>query len=101
MLFVSPDGSPLHYSNWRRRVWLPAAEAAGFSGLHFHDLRHTAATALVAEAIDIKTAQTRLGHSAQVMLRIYAQASARADRTAAEKVGEVFRPPAVGRADSN
>jgi site-specific recombinase XerD len=38
--------------------------------LHFHDLRHAAATALVDEGIDIKTAQTRLGHSEHVMLRI-------------------------------
>jgi integrase len=100
LLFVSPDGAALHYSNWRRRVWLPAVEAAGFPGLHFHDLRHTAATALVDEGVDIKTAQTRLGHSEQVMLRIYAQTTERADRNAAAKVGERFKPrsPQRGRA---
>jgi hypothetical protein len=38
--------------------------------LHFDDLMHIAATALVDEGIDIKTAQTRLGHSEQVMLRM-------------------------------
>jgi hypothetical protein len=32
-VFVSPEGAPLHYSNWRRRVWLPAREAAGFPRL--------------------------------------------------------------------
>ena len=83
------------HSNWRRRVWVPAVKAAGLPDLHFHDIRHTAATALVAEEVDIKTAQTRLGHSAQVMLRIYAQASERADRQAADKVGKVFRPPSA------
>jgi integrase len=97
LVFVSSEGAPLHYSNWRRRVWLPAVEAAGFPGLHFHDLRHTAATALVGEGVDIKTAQTRLGHSEQVMLRIYAQATERADRNAAAKVGERFKPPTSQR----
>jgi integrase len=92
LVFVSLDGSPLHYSNWRQRVWIPATEAAGLDGLHFHDLRHTAATALVDEGIDIKTAQTRLGHSEQLMLRIYAQATEEGDRRAAERVGERFRP---------
>jgi integrase len=92
LLFVSPEGAPLHYSNWRRRVWAPAVEAAGFPELHFHDLRHTAATALVDEGVDIKTAQTRLGHSEQVMLRIYAQATERADRSATDKIGERFKP---------
>jgi integrase len=91
-VFVTLDGSPLHYSNWRERSWFPATRAAGFDGLHFDDLRHTAATALVDEGIDIKTAQTRLGHSEQVMLRIYAQATAEGDRRAVEAVGERFRP---------
>src|SRR5690348_581685 len=56
-VFVSPDGARLHYSNWRRRVWLPAREAAGLSGLNFHDLKHTAGTALLEEGVNIKTAQ--------------------------------------------
>jgi integrase len=99
LVFVSPDGGQLHYSNWRRRVWLPAVTAAGLEGLHFHDLRHAAGTALVAEGVDVRTAQARLGHaSPQVMLRVYAQGTERADRLAAEKVGNVFcQVPVPGR----
>jgi integrase len=44
LVFVTPHGAPLHYSNWRRRLRVPASEFAGFSGLHFHDVRKTAAT---------------------------------------------------------
>ena len=29
LLFSNAEGLPLDYSNWRRRVWLPAVEAAG------------------------------------------------------------------------
>ena len=55
LVFVSAEGEPLHYSNWRRRVWLPARDRAGLGDLTFHDLKHTAATLLVEEGIDIKT----------------------------------------------
>lgn len=92
-VFVSPEGAPLHYSNWRRRVWLPALEAAELQGVTFHDLKHTAATALVTAGVDVKTAQRRLGHAnPQTTLRIYAQAPDDADRAAARIVGDVFRP---------
>ena len=90
-MFVSAEGQPLHYSNWRRRIWVPACEAAGLSGLRFHDLRSMAATALVASGIDVKTAQARMGHSSpSVTLGIYARATAEGDRAAAEAVGRYF-----------
>ncbi len=92
-VFVSPDGEPLHYSNWRRRVWLPACAATDLPDLTFHDLKHTAATVLVAEGVDVKTAQVRLGHAnPQTTLRIYAQVTEQADRLAAERVGDRLRP---------
>jgi integrase len=93
LVFVSPDGAPLHYSNWRRRVWLPARAAAGFPELNFHDLKHTAGTALLDEGINIKIAQARLGHAnPRTTLAIYAQATAEADREAANRLGHRFRP---------
>jgi integrase len=92
-VFAAPRGGPLHYSNWRIRVWEPAVKLAGLHGLHFHDLRKTAATALVAAGVDLKTAQRRLGHAnPQVTLRVYAQVTEESDRAAAEKIGSVFRP---------
>ena len=95
LVFVSGDGDGLDYSHWRQRVWLPATERAGFTGLQFHDLRRTAATALVTERIDIKTAQIRLGHAdPATTLGIYAQATKQADRDAAERLGVHFHPPA-------
>jgi integrase len=93
LLFVSPDGDELHYSNWRTRVWLPARTAAGLPTLNFHDLKHTAGTALLDEGVNIKTAQARLGHAnPRTTLAIYAQATAKADREAADRLGERFRP---------
>jgi integrase len=87
-VFVGPKGGPLRYSNWRRRVWLPACVRAGLEGLTFHDLRRAAATALVLEHVDMKTAQTLLGHSdPRLTLGLYAQSSSDAARDAADRIG--------------
>ena len=93
LVFVNSDGSALDYTNWRRRVWIPACEKAGLTGLRFHDLRTANATALVEGGVDPKTAQQRLGHSSvRVTLDLYARVTAEADRKAAELVGTKFRP---------
>ncbi len=87
-VFVGTEGGPLRYDNWRHRVWAPAVEHIGLPGLHFHDLRRVNATLLVAEGVDPKTAQTRLGHSdVRLTLQVYAQASGEADRRAADTLG--------------
>jgi integrase len=92
LVFVSPTGSGLRYDNWRHRVWRPACQAAGLDALRFHDLRSMAATALVVAGVDVKTAQTRLGHSTPgLTLRVYARATEQGDRAAADAVGKFFR----------
>jgi integrase len=116
LLFSTRLGAPLGYTNWRERVWNPACVAAGlgawvkptvarlprpgshggerrrYAGLTFHDLRRANATAMVTAGVDVKTAQTRLGHSSPTLtLAIYARATDEADRAAAEKVGDRFR----------
>jgi len=91
LVFTDEDGGPLRYSNWRRRVWLPAAKAAGCEGAGFHDLRRLNATTLVVRGIDVKTAQVRLGHAdPRMTLAIYASAPAAVDRAAADVIGERF-----------
>jgi len=91
LVFADRDGGPLRYENWRRRVWLPATQDAGLPGLRFHDLRRANATAMVLDNVDLKTAQTRLGHSdPRLTLAVYAQASTAAERDAADRLGERF-----------
>jgi integrase len=75
-LFTSPQGHPLIYSNFRRRVWLPARAKAGLNDITFHDLRRTHATMLVAEGHDPKVVQERMGHSSiSTTLKYYAVAT--------------------------
>jgi len=92
LVFVAHhDGGPLRYDPWRRRVWSPACARSGLAGVTFHDLRRTNATALVADGVDLKTAQTRLGHTdARLTLGLYAQATNDGDRAAAETLGRRF-----------
>jgi integrase len=91
LVFTDEYGGPLRYSNWRQRIWLPAAKAGGCAGAGFHDLRRLNATTLVVGGVDVKTAQVRLGHSdPRMTLSIYASAPVTADRAAAETVDQRF-----------
>jgi integrase len=93
LLFVRTGGGPLDYTNWRIRSWVTACERAKLPGLRFHDLRSHATTALIAAGVDVKTTQTRSGHSSpQVTLGLYARMTAENDRSAANAVGEMFGP---------
>jgi integrase len=98
----------LRYANWRRRVWQPACTAAGvgkvtcepgtfrerYEGAGFPDLRRANATGLVLAGVDLKTAQTRLGHSdPRLTLAVYAQATNEADKAAADALGAHFSTP--------
>ncbi len=92
LLFVSADGTPLHYSNWRRRTWLPALKAAGLTGVVFHDLRSPATTVLIAGGRrEDGTTPTRplLAPGDPGYLRL---GTREGDAAAADKVGERFRP---------
>jgi integrase len=65
--------------------WCRARDARGLPKVRFHDLRHTHASLLLAEGVDVVTVAKRLGHSKPtVTLSIYAHALERADRGAAE-----------------
>ena len=91
LVFTSPTGGSLRYSNFRKRVWYPAVERAALPPIGFHDLRRTAATVLVANNIDMKTAQVRLGHANPALtLKIYAQATTEQDRAAAAMIDSYF-----------
>lgn len=95
-LFTSKSG-PLDYSHFRQRVWLPAVSKAGLREVGFHDLRRTNASVMVAEHVDVKTAQVRLGHAdVRTTLQLYALATSAADRTAADAVERRFAAAFTG-----
>ena len=56
-----------------------------------HGHRHTAATVLLANKVDIKTISQKLGHSPRVTLDIYVHGEEERDRAAADILGERFQ----------
>ncbi|WP_080797895.1 tyrosine-type recombinase/integrase [Arabiibacter massiliensis] len=76
-----------NFEHW----WNDFRERNGFSDLKYHELRHTQATQLLANGVDVKTVQTRLGHSdPSLTLKWYAHALPENDEKAAHLVGELF-----------
>lgn len=69
LVFVGPDGGPLHGGNFRNRVWAPAVKRAGLEGLTFHGLRHSAAGFLIAVGAPDHVLQERMGHSSSRVTR--------------------------------
>lgn len=62
-IFPNSIGGPIEPSNWSRREWRPALEAAGVNDRHFHDLRHFAASALRDASMDNKMRSVVIGHA--------------------------------------
>ena len=66
-----------------RYAFLRGCQKAGVKPCRIHDLRHLAATLLIANGVDPKTVQKRLGHSSvTITLAIYAKAVTEKDRDA-------------------
>lgn len=77
---------PCNFERW----WRVFRDNAGFPGLKFHELRHTQASLLLANGVDVKTVQSRMGHSnASVTLNFYAHAMPENDRAAADLLGSL------------
>ncbi|MEJ7569920.1 MAG: site-specific integrase [Gaiellaceae bacterium] len=72
-IFASRLGTPLQHRNVTRRGFEPARELAGLlPSLTFHDLRHAAASRLIAARLDPVTVAAVLGHrDAITTLRVY------------------------------
>jgi integrase len=69
LVFATIHGTPLHESNFNRRVWRPSLERAGLTdaGYRFHDLRHTCVSRLVAAGADVKLVQAVAGHASPMI----------------------------------
>jgi integrase len=72
-LFTTPLGDPVRMSNWRHRVWDPAAAELKFPQWATpYVLRHTAASLLAQQGVPVSAAAASLGHDPAIFLRTYA-----------------------------
>jgi integrase len=91
-VFCSAEGGYLRKPNFLRRVYRPVLERAGLPLLRFHDLRHTAATLMLLNDVNVKVVSERLGHaSIQLTLDTYSHVLPSMQRTAAAKMDAFFR----------
>ncbi len=81
---------------WRPEVvsrdFAAAVKAAGLTGVRLHDLRHAAATQMMAAGVDVVTGANRLGHrNRSTFLNRYAHAVPAADAAAADTLADIYR----------
>jgi len=91
LVFTNETGGPLDWYNLTRRHFQPILERAGLAKIRPYDLRHTAATLLLAAGISPKVVSEQLGHaSVALTLDTYSHVLPHMQEEAAERVGELI-----------
>ena len=91
LIFTSPEGTSLRHSNFIRRAWKPAIDAAGLSGVHIHDLRHAGNTWVANAGANLRELMERMGHSTARAAMIYQHSTSQRQRTVADAVDKAAR----------
>lgn len=90
-LFPDSKGGIVRNSNWLKRHWNPAREAAGLKdvkpAIGIHDLRRLSISRRYADKVELLIVLNRTGHTAEAMSLAYAQADPESDRRASEALG--------------
>ncbi len=93
VVFPNTLGRHERSSNFDRRIWHPIRKAAGLAeSVRFHDLRHTAASLMIAAGVSMKVVQEKLGHSDYLLTaNTYSHLLQGAQADAAARVDELLR----------
>lgn len=96
LVFSDLDGEP-RLPNAITKEWQRTAKAAGMASATLHSLRHTHASHLIANGLDILTISRRLGHgSPTITLAVYGHLFPQTDNRAAQIMEAAF----IGAADA-
>lgn len=91
LVFSDSTGGPLRGSNVERRHFGPLMAKAGVPRIRFHDLRHTAASIMVANGVPIKVVAEMIGHaSIGLTLATYVHVLPTLQRNAAQVLGSAL-----------
>jgi integrase len=95
LVFANAFGRALDANNVRERSFKRLLETAGLPPMRFHNLRHAAASLLMAEGVPVKVISEMLGHAdITVTLKVYAHLLPTAQEQAAKAMDQLF---GVGR----
>lgn len=100
LVFTDSRGGPWRRSNLLRREWHPLLEAAGLPRMGFHALRHTHASALLAEGHNARAVAARLGHGRpSLVLDVYGHLLPGADDALTASAEALVQGPKTRRAE--
>ncbi len=90
LVFTTPIGTPIG-THSLHRTFKTILRGAGLPDIRYHDLRHTAASLLLAQGVDPRTIMETLGHSQiGLTLNTYAHVVPALQRKAAAKMDEIL-----------
>jgi site-specific recombinase XerD len=72
------------------RTYVVDRVAAGIRSARPHDARHTAATLLLEQGVDIRVVQELLGHSSLAVTKRYTHVTSKLSRDAADQIGKAL-----------
>ncbi|MFD5098099.1 tyrosine-type recombinase/integrase [Streptomyces albidochromogenes] len=92
LVFTTPKGKPLDPTNLTRR-FRRLLHGAELRTIRFHDLRHSTATLLLEQGVDLVVIKELLGHAhIGVTAGVYAHVRLRLQRQAIETLGSILGP---------
>jgi len=88
---ADPNGRRPWAPNDVTKVFIRVRKTIGLDDVRLHDLRHFAATRMLAAGVSVRTVSGRLGHAnAATTLGVYAHFVEESDRDAADKLGALL-----------
>lgn len=91
LVFPSSAGAPVHRMSALRCALCPALRRAGLRQVGFHSLRHSYASALIANGAAISEVQHLLGHgNAAITLRVYTHFFKNIETDSADRLGRAI-----------
>ena len=90
LVFTTDEDKPVTVED-RRKWWDEARREAGLADLHFHDLRHLAATLAAQHGASLAELQARLGHATVGAAMRYQHATLNRDRAVSANIDQSLR----------
>ncbi len=90
LVFPNLNGNPMSSTNLLQRGFYPALRRAGLRRIRFHDLRHTYASLLIADGVDVVRVSRSLGHAnPSITLKVYGHALPPQDYGTGERLAKL------------